>query len=104
MEISNLVLPLAIIVIVLVGVVYYFVHKERNARKKTTKLVHAFIQEKAKQQNAMNRELANLDKLLKNKSIDKETYDRLKNVLVTMNEKKGAETSDLLEYVTSKKE
>lgn len=104
MDVSNFVLPLAIIVIVLVGVVYYFARKERSARKRTTKLVHAFIKEKAKQQNSMNRELANLDRLLKNKSIDKETYDRLKNVLVKMNEKKGSETTDLLEYVTSKKE
>jgi len=96
-------LPLGIIVVVLAVSVYYSVHKKQIARKKTMKLVQAFIKEKAKQRETMDKELAKLARLLENKSIDKETYQRLKNVLMTMDEKKGMQAKDLLDYVTNKK-
>ena len=98
-----IVVPVVAIVVGSVVAVYYFAHKEKTERKKTKKLIQAYIMEKSKQHEAMNKELSNLDELLENKSIDKETYERLKNVLVMMNEKKGEGATDLLDYVTSKK-
>ena len=93
------IVPLGIIVAILIATVYYYAKKEEITRRKTKKLVQAYIKEKAKQQEAMNKELANIDKLFENKSIDKETCERLKNVLIMMNEKKREETMGILKYV-----
>jgi uncharacterized membrane protein YraQ (UPF0718 family) len=93
------IVPLGIIVAILIATVYYYAKKEEITRRKTKKLVQAYIKEKAKQQKAMNKELAKIDKLFENKSIDKETCERLKNVLTMMNEKKREETMDILKYV-----
>jgi hypothetical protein len=101
MTYAMFVLPLGIIVAVLVASVYYYANKEAIARRKTKKLVQAYIKEKAKQKEAMNKELANINKLFENKSIDKETCARLKNVLIMMNEKKREETMDILKYVAN---
>jgi Na+-transporting NADH:ubiquinone oxidoreductase subunit NqrC len=95
------VLPLGIIVAILVATVYYYANKEQIARRKTKKLVQAYIKEKAKQRQAMNKEIAKIDKLFENKSIDKETCERLKNVLTVMKEKKRGETKDIFEYVAN---
>jgi len=94
------IVPLGTLVAILVASVYYYANKEEISRRKTKKLVQSYIKEKAKQRELMNKELANLEKLLENKSIDKNTCERLKKVLVVMNEKKKGETMDLLNYVT----
>jgi len=102
MEISNfyfLILPLGMIVIGLVAAVYYYAHKEEIAKRKTKKLVQAYIKEKAEQKKSMSKEIAKIDKLLEEKSIDEETCERLKNVLIVMNAKESKETVDLLQYV-----
>ena len=93
------ILPLGIIVIGLVAAVYYYANREEIAKRKTKKLVKAYIKEKAEQKEAMNKELAKIDKLFEEKSIDEETCERLKNVLIVMNAKENDETMDLLQYV-----
>jgi len=97
------VLPLGILVVILGASVYYYANKGEIAKRKTKKFMQACIKEKAKQQEAMNKELAKIDKLLENKSIDKETCERLKNVLIVMNKKKRAETTDLLKRMANNK-
>jgi membrane protein required for beta-lactamase induction len=77
-----IVLPLGILVVILAVSVYYYSNKEEIARRKTKKGVQAYIKEKARQQESMNRELAKIDTFLENKSIDEETCKRLKNVLL----------------------
>jgi hypothetical protein len=102
MEISYFyffILPLGIIVIGLVAAVYYYARREEIAKRKTKKLVKAYIKNKAKQKEAMNKELAKIDKLFEEKSIDEETCERLKNVLIVMNARENDETMDLLQYV-----
>jgi len=96
-----IVLPLGILVVVLIASVYYYANKEESTRRKTKKLIQAYIKEKVKQQEAMNKELAKIDKLLENKLIDKETCERLKNVLLVIAEKKREETMDFLKYKTN---
>jgi altronate dehydratase len=106
MEVSYfylLILPLGIIVIGLVAAVYTYAHREEIAKRKTKKLVQAYIKEKAKQQEAMNKELAKIDKLFEEKSIDEETCERLKNVLIVMNAKESEKTTELLKYVKNSK-
>jgi hypothetical protein len=91
------VLPLGILVVVLVASVYYYAKKEEIARRKTKKFLQAYIKEKVKQQKAMNKEIAKIDKLLENKLIDEETSERLKNLLIVIYENKREETMGLLE-------
>jgi hypothetical protein len=98
-----LVLPLGVLVFILAAVVYYFARKEERGRNRTKKLVESYFTEKAKEQGLMNKELANLERLLENNSIDRGTYERMKNLLITMHKKKRAETEDLIDYVKSKK-
>lgn len=93
------ILPLGIIVAILVATAYYYARKEAIAKRKTKKLVQAYVKERANRQKAMSRELAKIDKLFEEKSIDKETCERLKNVVIVMNEKENQETMDLLKYV-----
>ena len=102
MDISNfyfLILPLGIMVIGLVAAVYYYAHREEIATRKTKKLVQAYVKEKAKLKESMNKEIAKIDKLFEEKSIDEETCERLKNVLIVMNAKESKEAVDLLQYV-----
>jgi hypothetical protein len=97
MEISSFyffILPLGIIVIGLVAAVYHYAHREEIAKGKTKKLVQAYIKEKAKQKEAMKKELAKIDKLFEEKSIDEETCERLKNVLIVMNARENKDTVD----------
>lgn len=104
MEVSYfylLILPLGLIVVGLVAAVYYYAHKEEIAKKKTKKLVQAYIKEKAKQRQSMDKELSKIDKLFEEKSIDEETCKRLKNVLIVMSAKENEQTTDLLQYVKS---
>ncbi len=100
----SLILPLGIMVIGLVGAVYYYARREDVAKKKTKRLMQAYIKEKAKQKQSMNKELSKIDKLLEEKSIDEETCERLKNVLIVMNTKENDDqTTELLQYVKNGK-
>lgn len=98
-----LVLPLGVLVFILAALVYYFARKEERGRNRTKKLIESYFNEKAKEQGLMNRELANLRKLLENNSIDRDTYERMKNLLITTHKKKKAQTENLIDYVKSKK-
>ena len=98
-----LVLPLGVLVFILAALVYYFARKEKRARNKTKKLIESYFNEKTKEQRLMNRELTNLKNLLENNSIDRDTYERMKNLLITTHQKKRPETENLIDYVKSKK-
>ncbi len=87
--------------VVLAALIYYYAKKEEIARRKTKKLMQAYVKEKAKQRQTISKELARIDKLFEDKSIDKETCERLKNVLILMNEKKREETTDIFKYVAN---
>ena len=96
-----IVLPLGILVVILVASVYHYANKEEIARKKTKKVIQAYLKEKVRQQKAMNKEIARIDKLLEDKLIDEETCDDLKNLLMVTNEEKREETVGLLKCVTN---
>ena len=104
MEVSYfylLILPLGIIVVGLVAAVYYYANREEIAERKTKKLEQAYIKEKAKRKEAMDKEITKIDMLFEEKSIDKETCERLKNVLIVMNARESEEAENLFKYVKS---
>jgi flagellar basal body-associated protein FliL len=101
-----LVLPVVIIAIAIVVAVYYFSRKPRKTAGKTgktTKLVESYIREKSEQRAHVNKEIAKLDIMLQNKQIDKDTYERMKDLLEKKYEKKPGQTEELLEYIKNKK-
>jgi len=76
----------------------------RIARKKTKNIIDTYIKEKSKMSQHVNRELEKLKKLLENNSIDEETYERLKQVLLASYKEKRGDSDDLVSYVSEKKE
>jgi uncharacterized membrane protein YhiD involved in acid resistance len=98
-----LVLALGVLVFILAALVYYFARKEERGRNRTKKLIESYFSEKAKEQGHVNRELAKLKSLLENNSIDRDTHERMKNLLITTHKEKRTETENLIDYVKSKK-
>ena len=83
------ILPLAIFVFALASLVFYYAKREEFAHKKLKKLVH-------KQEETFTNQLERLSELRKNKSIDKITYDRLKQILETDIQQKRKEAQEQL--------
>ena len=95
------VLPLGIIVFVLVAGILYKVKKEEIEQERKVKRICAYLKERVKQRGLVERELAHIDSLLKSKSIDKGTYERLRFV-IRMNEMEDPEAIDALSMRTGK--
>jgi len=95
------VLPLGIIVFVLVAGILYKVKKEEIEQERKVKRICAYLKERVKQRGLVERELAHIDKLLKDNSIDKSTHERLKFV-IKMNEIEDPEAIDALSIRTGK--
>jgi hypothetical protein len=49
--------------------------------KKTAKLIQKYVKKRAKENQLINSQLERLNSQLQNKTIDKDTYKRLRNVL-----------------------
>jgi signal transduction histidine kinase len=94
-------LIVGIAAVVSVAGAFVLVRQRRNSHKKTKDLVQHFIEQKAKSRAKTKAELARLEKSYNRGEIDKETYDRLRNVLVTVKGKKEDET-DVYKYVLKK--
>src|SRR3989337_2390861 len=93
-----IVLPLGILVVTLVAAIILISQKEEIAHKRKTRRIDAYFKEKAKQRQLLDKELAELEQLLRNKSIDDDAYKRLKK-LVEMNEEKQEIAVDLLDEI-----
>ena len=76
-----LILPLAGLIALLVLVVLYHARKEERHKKKLAKLARAYMKDRLKQRETLNKQLEILGAQLRNKTVDKNTYARLKNVL-----------------------
>ena len=100
-DFNFLVLPLGILVFALVAAIILISQREEIANKRKTRRIDAYFKEKAKQRQLLDKELADLEQLLRNKSIDKDTYKRLIK-LVEMNEEKQEKTFDLLDEIKMK--
>jgi hypothetical protein len=62
-------------------VLFRIAKKEAKAQHKLQKIRRAYVKERTKQKERLNREIVGLDKLLKESSIDEETHGRLKKLL-----------------------
>jgi len=92
LDFNYIVLPLAGIVFILVaGIILILKRQEIRERRRLS----AYLRGKAKQRELTESQLSNLNHLFENKSLDKETYERLK-VIVQMNGEKSEETVEIL--------
>ena len=85
----------------LVAGILFKVKKEEIEQERKVKRISAYLKELVKQRGLVERELAHIDKLLKDKSIDKSTHERLKFV-IKMNEMENPEAIDALSMRTGK--
>jgi hypothetical protein len=69
-----------------------YAKKEEIAHRKLQKTRRAYTKERTKQREHLNREVARLDRLMKDKSIDEDTHARLNKILKIFYEQKLQET------------
>ena len=77
-----LVLPLAGLIALLVLLVLYHARREERHKKKLAKMAREYLKDRMRQRETFAKQLEILDAQLHNKAIDKNTYARLRNVLV----------------------
>jgi len=77
---------------------FHYAEKEENAYRKLQKTRQAYIKERTKQREHLTREIASLDRLLKESSIDEDIYVRLKKLLEMGNEQKRQETREIFGF------
>jgi len=75
------ILPLAGLIAILVLTVLYHARKEERHEKKLAKLARAYMRDRLKQREIYSKQLEVLDTQLRNKTINKNTYTRLKEAL-----------------------
>ena len=68
-----------------------YARREEFAHRKLQKTRRAYIQERTEQRENLKNEVARLDKLLKENSIDKDTYARLNKILKISDKQKCKE-------------
>jgi uncharacterized protein YqgQ len=91
------VVPLTIIVATLTGLIYYLARREEFNKHKRAIIIQKFLGIRSKQQALMRQESEKLTTLYESGSIDKNTYERLQNVLFMTQEKLRYEASILLD-------
>jgi uncharacterized membrane protein YhiD involved in acid resistance len=99
-DFTFVVLPLTISVIALISIILMISHKTELKEKRVSREVNKFLKEKEKKKEEFQRQTKELDSLLKENSIDSQTYERL-NVLIKMNEEKLNQATDLLGFVNN---
>ncbi len=72
----------------------HYARKEEIADRKLQKTRRGYVKERIKQREHLNGEIAGLDKLLKENSIDEDTHARLGKVLEIGYEQKRQETRE----------
>ena len=68
-----------------------FSKEEKANQQKLLKITKSFLKERKKQQKQFDERLTHLNSLLKNKSMDKETHERSKDLLLLAHEQTRAE-------------
>lgn len=90
-----IVLPLGVMVFVLVAGIMLILSRHEIAKKRKMRRIDGVLKEKSKQRESTEKQLIELDTLYGNKSIDKDTHDRLQT-LVRMHAEKEEETEAVL--------
>jgi uncharacterized protein YqgQ len=89
------VVPLTSIIATLTGLIYYFARREEFDKHKRAVAIQKFLGVRSKQQALMRNELEKVTSLYENGTIDKNTFERLQNVLFMTQEKLRDEASTL---------
>jgi len=89
-----IVLPLAFLVFTLVAGIILISKRQEIREVQKARRENAYLKEKAKQRKHLENQLGNLGELFQKKSIDKDTYERLK-IIVQMSEDKTDETREM---------
>lgn len=76
------------------SVSFHVAKKEAKARHNLQKIRRAYVKERTKQQEQLNRQVVGLDKLLKESSINEETHARFKKLLEIGYKQKRQETRE----------
>ena len=95
LDFDFIVLPLGIMVFALVAGIMVILSRHEIANKRKIRRMDAVLKEKNKKREATEKQLNELDTLYTNKSIDKDTLERLQT-LVRMNSEKDEETEETL--------
>ena len=77
----SFVLPLGVLLVILVSLVLYLARKEESLEKRWNRLTRAYMSDRLKQEKIFAEELEKLQILLQEKSVDQDTYVRLKKLL-----------------------
>ena len=77
----SFVLPLGVLLVILVSLVLYLARKGESLEKRWNRLTRAYISDRLKQEKIFAEELEKLQILLQEKSVDQDTYVRLKKLL-----------------------
>ena len=75
------VLPLGVMVFLLVVGILYVVKREEIDREKKIRRINAVLREKIKSRAHVVKQMRELNSMLDNKAIDKDTYNRLKTIV-----------------------
>ncbi len=92
------VLPLGILVFVLVAGILLIIKKEEIAKDRKIRRIYAYIKEKDEKRKLADKQVQELTSMLNSKSIDSDTYDRLKT-LIEMHQESEAQTGDALKKI-----
>jgi uncharacterized membrane protein (DUF106 family) len=77
----SFVLPLGVLIAIVVSLLLYFARKQESLEKRWDRLTRAYMRYRLEQEKAFAEELEKLQILLQEKSIDQDTYVRLKKLL-----------------------
>ena len=77
----SFVLPLGVLLVILVSLVLYLARKEESLEKRWNRLTRAYMSDRLEQEKIFAEELEKLQILLQEKSVDQDTYVRLKKLL-----------------------
>lgn len=100
-DFNFIVLPLGGMIFLLVGVIMLVVKREEISKKRKIRRIEAVLNKKTKQSELMEKQLRDLDTMYSNKSIDPDTYERMR-AIVTMNSEKQEETDAILRSIWEK--
>ena len=90
------VLPMGVMVGTLVPLVFHYARSEERQKKKVAKLIRTYMRKRREQEKIFAQELERLQVLLRQKSIDKDTYVRLRKLLEMSRAHSYAESRDLM--------
>jgi len=77
----SFVLPLGVLIGILASLVLYYARREEKSERKLKRLMRTYVRNRLEQEKTFTKQLEKLQTQLHDKSIDQNTYARLKEIL-----------------------